>query len=397
MKVKFSLKNFLIINLLAVAVLFLAVPAGAMSPREVVGNFTQNIKSKVDRLYLRLPGNKPGLAVLKQSALAMQKVGSFQMTLGLNTSLVNQDGSQMMTAKIDLSGPVEVKDVYDPAESKQDINLKGEVAMQGTVLKADADLKVDGQTTYLKINEAPVLPFFDLSQIKGEWLKLESTKMRDEQKEALSAEQRQQMQLALEDLMKAATLTEAKKEQQNGQGVFVIEANLPDSAIKAYVKRVAEISSEPNEKIEVSLQELDKFLSATEDFKIVLWIDRSSYYIVHLAMPMAVDVQKLQAETGASTASSMTPMGDLSELKSVKLDLNLDLGKFGQPINFSAPENARDFQEVIGELSSTMMGIPATTEVETKKALAPKPTELPELSAEEQKLLKQYGIEVEDL
>ncbi|HYD34851.1 MAG TPA: DUF6612 family protein [Vitreimonas sp.] len=400
-------KTLLTFSMIGLVALTMATPAQA-AEGGMFANFRQGVKQRFDRLYLMLPGTKDGQTVLMQSATAMEGVTSFHMDMKLDGEVLSSTDQKMFGGNIKFAGPVKTSDVYDPAATQQDLNLAGEFTMQGTTMRGNVDMKIDGKTSYLKFNELPAMPFMDLTQLQGQWLKLDPSEMADAETPAMTDEQKAEAKVATEELMKAATVSDARKENLNQHSVFVVDVTLPDAAVAAYVKKMAEIQKTPAEEMQQQAQQLNDFLAATDELKSTLYIDRSSFYTRRMTLPLQVNVKQLMASANAEAESSSnaTAMAALEEVQTLKAMFSLDMDKFNEPVTFQAPSDARDFQEAFSGIFGGAMGASGTMPTmmtDEDDVPAPKmpagtrPSGSTQLTPEEEQLLKEYGIQVEDL
>ncbi len=394
-------KMLTILSLLLAMSLVVAQPAMAANPLE---SFTSSLKSRFSRLFLQFPGDKPAKAVLEQSVVAMNNLKTAQTNAEIVVVMMNNQDQEALTGKLTMAGPTEIKDIYDPTTAKQDLKVMGEMTMQGTTLKADVEVKLDGEVVYFNAHQLPALPYFDLSKIQNQWLKLDpSTQPEAQRRERreITIEMRQKMQQAFNELVGKSQLSQAHKEKLAGHNVFAIEMAVPDSAIQEYLDKVAEIEEIPAEERAQTQESVKKSLEAMEDLKAKVWIDRSNFFVRQFEAPMVFDMQKIAADQRSEmTTANQTPFGSLDEMKTLKVTVSGTMDHYNEPVSFSAPTEARDFQEVMNELMQQMGG-PAATMPANQKKLQTMPkipaSELKGLSPEERKILQQYGIDPDNL
>lgn len=379
-----------------------AAPASAFT--NPLTKFTSGIKQKVDRFYLQyLPGDKPGEMVLQQSAATMENAKTMQVKAELSGKVDASEGEEMGSGKVRFAGPVQVDQPSDPLSAKQDFTMEGELTMGGTTLKASADFKQDGQDMYIKINVLPVLPFFDATKLKGQWLKMPLNELEKTKKaEDLTAEEKARLVQAGEQLLKNSQISKAKKENKNGQNVYVVEIGVPDEAIIKYMESAAAITALDAEPTTVdSKQSLADGLAAMDDIKAVVWVDQKSFFITHVELPISVDLAKIQSvQTEETAGAALSPFGTTAKPGKMTGALTMDFSEFNQPVNFEVPADARNFQEALLE-TMTIPGLDAGFTQNTPstfgKAPKTKPVELQDLSPAEKKMLKEYGVEIEDI
>lgn len=408
----------LVVGLMVVALVAAPAAQAATNPLQ---QFGESVRRQFNRLYLMVPGNKPGTAVLDQTTEAMKKVKSVSTTMTVGATATDLADQELFEASLAFSGPMEVKDVYDPETVKQDLNMRGELSVQGTTLRANADLKIDGDVVYFNIRELPALPNMNLTAIQNQWLKVESkseAEVADEtEKNVRTPEQTAELEAAFKDLVKASQIGEARREDLDGTGVFVIDIEVPDEALLAYTQKVEAINdTDADGMTEEKVEQMRKVLAAIDPITATVWVDRSTYFVRRAEMPLVIDAQKLMPSTDdeVEVASLPTSLNSTENIKAVTVNFRVDMDNFNEPVTFTVPTEARDAQEVFGEVfglgamggsglptdaaSGVGAGYPTMMPgVNSKLPAGTRPTELPELTPEEREILKQYGVEVEDL
>ena len=404
-------KLLLVLAILFLATALVAQPAHAQG-QGMFGSFRQRVKQSFDRLYLRLPGAKDGKTVLQHATVAMENVKTVKMDMKVDGEVLGTDGQKMFNGMMTLTGPMKVENAYDPETTQQDLNMMGEFTMQGTTMRANVDMKVDGKVSYFKFNELPAFPMFDLTKLQGQWLRVEQTNPDDTTEEtAMTAEQMSQLRQAGLELLDASTISSARKENWSGHSVFVIDVTIPDAALETYMQKVSAAQSDTAMTAEQTAQQSEQmkaFLAATDELKATFYVDRGSMYVRHMNLPLKVNVKQLMAsQAGNDSETAMSPTASLGEVQTFQGAFALTMDNFNQPVTFQAPTEYRDFQEVMSESFGGMMGTTGRgrapsmmTDEEDGDEMMPRgtrPSKLPDLSEEEKAMLEEYGVEIEDL
>jgi hypothetical protein len=408
---KKTFKVFTVAAALSISVAVMPVPAQAQ-----VGNifksFSDSIRQKMGRVMLALPGKKSGSAVLQQAALVADDITSTRVDASIDTNVIDKSGQDMLAFNLRLEGPMLIKDIYDPKSAQQDLHVNGELSMQGTSMVADADLKIDGKVIYFKLNQVPAIPFFPANQIKDQWLKMdlaassEAMMIEDPGNEAevhestpLTTDQRQQLKDLSVKTLKNSEIGDATKETLDGHKVFVVEVKVPDQVIIDYIKESSRIQKIAEAEITEAEHDARKSLERVDEIMVKFYIDRSSFYTRQLELPLKMDVASDDSAAVDPTAA-LNPLGDFSQAQDLELMLKLTMDEFNQPVDFTAPSDARDAAEVFAEVMGGSLGggagVPAGVGFgETQ--VSPPVGAVPNLTAEEVELLKQYGINPADL
>src|SRR5258708_4514 len=160
----------ILFSLAASSLLMLGTATPTFAAENIFQRIGNSISNSFQRLYLILPGDKPGDAVMNQALQASQNLKSADMNTTLTADVMNNDQT-LATVKLNLTGPYQLQDPADLQSYREAMNVTAEATMQGTTLRSTADFRMMNKNVYLKINELPALPFFDLSSIQGKWLK----------------------------------------------------------------------------------------------------------------------------------------------------------------------------------------------------------------------------------
>jgi hypothetical protein len=354
--------------------------------------FFASVSNSFQRLTLLLPGDKDGKIVMNQAVQANQKLKSANVQAVMTFDLQKQDNS-IANVKVNLDGPFEMNSPSDPSSYKQALHTAATFSMEGTSLSADADLKVTKDFLYFKLNQVPAVPLFDLSSLKGKWLKTENKPT--ESSTSLSADQQQRMKDATTKLFMDAHYGSAKKETKNGVGVYVLDVTLPKQSVVEYIKTVNEIQKENSKDVspqmeadeQKSTDSLNKAIDNIGDLTATLWVDRSSFYLTHMDLPITYLVEKKDKSADSAAGGSMTgsgsPLAALDEVDKVKMLFTIDLKDFNQSVSFEEPQDAQDAKEAFQD----MMGKAAVTPPSTFGVGS---SELPGLTPTQKAQLQKY-------
>lgn len=387
-------------------------PARAFELGNVFSSITSSFQQRMQRVYLALPGNKSGEAVVQQSFLAMEQVETLKSDTKM-TATLQKDNQDLLNFNLSLVGPVKTTDVYDPSTYQQEMKVVGSLTVEGTTLAADADLKMDGSTVYLKFNQIPAMPFLPAAELKDQWLKMDSTQEAiepdmAESKDGLTDEQKNQLKELSIEFVKDVELSDARRETVDGVKAFVVDAVVSPELVKEYLTKAAQIEGRSTQEVEEMVTDLDKALALVGEIKAVMVIDRSTFYMTKFELPLAFDLTKIDPATATELNAQVVPLGDAAEADTLKLSLISSFSEFNKPIEFSVPTDARDASEVFSEAMGGAMGVGSgSVDMGVGKGavvLPPaalensrRPVELPELTAEEEAMLKQYGIDPKTL
>jgi hypothetical protein len=135
-----------------------------------------------------------------------------------------------------------------------------------------------------------------------------------------------------------------------------------------------------------------RFLDGSSEFKAVLYVDDANFYVRKMVMPLQFDFKAMMSEAEVKELD-LKAVGISEDPARMKLDIVVNTSKFNEKFNLQPPTEFVPFTELMG----SMMPAAPTGAMTSPKKMPARPAELPELTEEEKAMLKQYGLEVEDL
>ncbi len=358
--------------------------AAAVKPTYAAGNifqeFGHTVTLQLQRIYLLLPGNKPGEMVKTQVAEAMQHVNSADTNTVITAQLLNND-QLVANLKLSVSGPFSFQSHTNGEPYKQSLTLVGEATAQGTTLRASTDMRIFDKTLYFKIDELPALPFANLSDIKGKWLKTTTTNT-----QGMSSDQQQKLREAYAGLLLQSKFDTAVKTIKEDHPVFMIKATIPKAVLAQYMKNVMSIlqSSRPGNMAAADAQ-FQKVIDQVGDVQATFWVDQSSYLIRHLEFPLTYTwVRPDRTISDTPTSQMASPFALLRDVNKVSAVITVDVDKFNESISIDEPTDAQDAKEAFQKAIQppTVTGMPGSEVIP--------PSELPKLSDKQRQLLRKY-------
>jgi hypothetical protein len=400
------LSSLVLITATTIALSLPTQASAAFQPGKFFSSVKERVSGGVQRLYLRaVPGSKDGQAVIKQSFMAMEDVTSYTMNMTIDGT-VKQNDEAMGTMKFTMEGPVEVQDIYDPSTMKQDWKITAQVQVEGVQISGAGELIIDGQDTmYAKLTEIP-LPVQEYKKLKDQWLKINMTTMQTEEQPEMTDELQEKYEAAAKKLYESADVSQARKEKWNNKGVFVVDAQLSEDALMAYIEEVYAITAESTNatKSAMTTEEKDQLkttMSAFTPIKTTMWIDRGTFRVVHAEIPIKINLDEYTRRMNSASPQGTAELNTLPTNSVVDANIQMSFDNYNQPVKIDAPADARPIEEVMQEvmggtvpmMGGSMYGAPAYG----SGYAAPSypgygtPQELPNLTDEQQQMLKQYG------
>lgn len=376
---------FLVLTVFFVAVQPVFAAPSSLSLTPAKGNFIQNtlniISNGVQRFYLQwIPGNKPGKAVLYQAVVTSQQLKTADVTSDLTAHFL-RSGEEQATLHLNLKGPIQLHSEPSQDQAHQDLVVSGDFSVQGTSLKTTVDVKTTNALTYFKLDQVPNLPGVDLSSITGKWYKSQNST--SSASTTLTEAQQSRLSSALANLLAKAEVTPAQVETKADRTVFVLVVTLPRSAVKEYFNTMIEVQSETkadqNPGITEALQTKGQlFIDRSGDVKMTLWIDKSSFNILHAEFPLSYELlpeDKARFQKG--------PLSVLSQVNMVNLQFIFDFADFDKTLPFVEPSSAIDAQDMLSATLGKVLAPSGASSVGT--------SELPALTAAQRQQLQELN------
>lgn len=350
---------------------FTILPAQAAG--QVWQSFTSKISQSLTRFYLRtFPGQKDGTAVLKQSLLASQNIKTFYLSTNLGVEATDDSQGSLASLGLTVAGQFNSQEALENGEVQQDLKVAGEIKQDGTSMAVDVDLKQENKDTlYVKVNQLPAIPFLDTTKIKNQWLKFVSPATEEAAAEPtveLSADKIAQLEQLTMDLLSSSAVSPAVKTEANGQKVFQVTVTITDPALITYLVAVDQLFATADSPATLDSGSLQDTLNRISDLEFTMLVDRSTFYPVQVEAKTSLDLATMIKEEEslaagstsdsaadsdlASPLSSMEQMPGANFLTSAsKLTFSIkgEFSRFDEPINFEAPANALDGEEILKE------------------------------------------------
>lgn len=312
----------------------LVAPVQAQQPGRVQ-SFFGSLRTQFQRLYLQLPGEKSGQAVLEQMMIAMREVETARYT-NLTLVEVEPDDSAAYTGQLNAEGALSIPDWFNPSGWQQQSTFRGTFVSDNVSLEAAGSWVQDGKTSYILLSEVPVLPMINLSRAKGTWIRVTPQVEGSARTDELTPEEQTQLQQATVDLFQAAEVSTARREVVDELGVFAIDIVLSDEALLTYLRRVNEIQGMDEATIQPLVQRVESTLNSLGPVTTTLYIDRASYYLRRVVVP-------LEAPLSAVSNSNQTGLATIT--------IDTQLSNFNQPVIIDVPTEARELPEVIDKVT----------------------------------------------
>jgi len=415
-------------------------PVKAFDLQSSFTSITSGIQQQFRKMYLALPGDKSAEAVLEQTALAMQNISSVYSESEVSATLL-EDENQVMSLMVKTQGTSIIEDIYQPSTARQDLHVSAELVMEGTVLNANADIKIDQETVYVRANQIPSIPFLQVGQLKDQWIVLDSASGNSigsselvlqgidsdvsDESSTLTEDQKKELQSLYENFIKNAQLSSAKKETLDGDKVFTINATFTADDVAVFARKLAEIqdaadvqaNSQADNQVDIptdaqitaqtekDLADLDQVLDQLEDVTITIMVDQSSYYLRKIVVPLLFTITDDAKNKQVST--QLQALGDFESADTLNVLVNVVFDKYNEPVDFVLPDDAVPASELFTNFGSTLPvglpdGIGSSAGMSGFEALESGgsndlPAELQNVSDEEKEILKQYGVDLNAL
>ncbi len=388
--------------------LILVKPVHAQDQNFSLSNIFTKFRNSIQRFYLKtMPGDRSGQAVLKQSFYQLEELTSLRYEAEIQIKEETEEPTQF---NLTLSGPAAVNNPYQPQSGELEVRIEGEVITPEESSSFAADLITKKETLYVRLEQLPTNFGQDFSALTGQWISLPLTMDEVEEtepdEETLTQQQQQELSQATLNLLEQARISQARQDSLNDEAVFVVDVSFEQEALSNYIKEVNQITDQ--NMTETEEQEMEKQLSQITPLNFTLWIGQSDFYPRQIET--SLQLTDLEEQLGKSLGEA--ELGRELTPSELQVQLTISFSQFNQPIEITAPESAKSFEEILGQLLGFGFGFESMPgEMPTNfmpGMMPPQPTEktvpngeteagmpkMPEMDTleQQQQLLEQYGF-----
>ncbi|MFH1657386.1 MAG: hypothetical protein ABH919_02870 [bacterium] len=300
--------------------------------------------------------------VIQEMQLKMAELKTFhsRSTLNLNVNtLAGESFDLSLVANSD-------NDKTDPQNLKQTGDFNVTVGTEGVQFYLSGENIIIGDSSYLKLTTIPALPMIEpmlqmlginISSLKNQWIKLDQESIKELTGENWTAEMEEELSSAQEKnektIQELQTLflsgnfysvkQELAAEKINGQKAYHYIVGLEKEGTKALlleaIKVLAENEGEtfnPDEEELASFSaNFDEFFTKIGGLDADLWIGQKDKLLYKFDLTKEISSDQLD--------------GSITEEGTVIINMIMEFSNFNQPLNITAPEDAKPLNEILGQ------------------------------------------------
>lgn len=343
-------------------VIFLITPFGSLTLAYTNYKFIappKIVQRAIDRFILTTPLPKTTRLILRRTERKMADLKSAVLETQVEFKTESKD-FPVSNAKITVKGPADFK---AQEYSKTQLEISGEVAMEGIKISAAGEIRQIEDNLYFQLTEVPGGSFLPLDEVKNQWFVLN---VKELNKEARTAEDEVQIQKVKEvfEAFVEKTYEWTKLEKTENKDVYTLKIKPPVSEINTLLFETIKIL-EPKEQtgLEESIEkeEIEKFTQNINNIEVSLEIDRKSSLVSSVSLLFDF---KIDNPTGLS------PFGGVKLAPTTSIPITLQVSTkftdYNKPVIVEIPQNATDLtkylEEFQKELEKQNFGLPQELE-----------------------------------
>lgn len=349
-------KVAILVTVLSLALISAAVVMARFSP-----SFSDRLFYFFNAFYLQLPGDKSGKGVILQAAHTLETAQSAEITIQGQLETIRDQQSTSNVVTTHTVGSINLPNArLDQMEVQT--HSQAEVVLRGFTFNADVETISTLQTLYFKVNQFPQLPSLNQALLTSGWFKTFPT---------------QNHNSGLKDVVEFGTAT---RQNIDGKKVFVVPVNL---SAEQTAQLTEMLFGEPSQLLEkvvapISLQfTINSASFQTESITVTLPLSFSDFP----QRERIWSVLKDRPETGVVT-------------------VQISFQNYGHAKPIVLPQDAQDFSQVYSDLvlkSVNEQGVVLGSFDQIFDPPITTPRELKELTPYQKNLLKQQGLEIEEV
>ncbi len=228
---------------------------------------------------------------------------------------------------IDINGEVNSKDVTNP-EMNLSLGLSSDEIPFGRV---EGDILVADKTFFFRLRRYPEFPFFDLTPIRNQWIRVESKDLPNGEEiftDTLTEDQNTRIEALTQKYPLASFAKSLGDENLNGEMTYHYQLNFNKENLKQLILEVIPILGETSDDYknitEESKAELGKILDKITFTNWEVWINKKTFYFSKVLLSIS--------------------MAD--EMGTVSITTTMSSGRHNENIDIVAPESSLTVDEV---------------------------------------------------
>jgi len=300
--------------------------------------------------------------VAKKMAINFEKVKTFEYAGNLTGEVVvpasvtgmpeedSKETAQMkFTSIVNFSGSVDGTDVNNPKASHiTDVEFKSEQAGVVESIILGVETRFLDKALYIQLTKAPELPFFDLSSVKNQWVKIDLEEIMKEVESSMTEEEKQRLSGGLEsqfsqdqiNKINAATqkwmaktlkkVTRLPAENIDGVNTYHYSFTVNKTDLRDFILEVTKITTGIETDAQ-AIEAIDKSLALIDFQGAEIWVGKKDSLPRRLYLSFSFKEEK----TGKVVLTEV---------------MNVYFKNYNKPVKIEAPEKSTPLQDFMEQL-----------------------------------------------
>ncbi len=353
---------------LGTSTFFAPMPVQAQGWSAPFTNALQDIRNRFVRLTFSIPGVATSQGVVEQTLSELQTVDTVTTEHTIDARFTAGNGDESLL-DISVRGPQVFSDTLTDVE-QQDLTIEAQLETAAESFAATMQLRTIEDSTYIRIQEAPTVPFIDATQLRDQWIEFPTDPMAAGLAAGDAAETEptavptttttasyRDAWLGMRDELEYGDL---ERTTLDDRAVYKTSITLTESALHTYIDAVAAIEEMDVEAVSSAKAQVSQFIESNGAPTVTLWIDRAEYRLRQVRyedsftsdsfepLSQAEDaVTGLQAP--GATPTTTTAEAEENGIDNMEIVIETRFSDYNQGVSIDVPTDAVPFQQLLQE------------------------------------------------
>ena len=344
----FSLLKILAVFLIVV---FLITSSGSLTLAYTNYKFItppKIVQRAIDRFILLTPLPKTTRLILRRTERKMADLKSAVLETQVEFKTESRD-FPISNAKITVRGPADFK---AQKYSKTQLEISGEVAMEGIKISAGGQIRQIEDNLYFQLTEVPGGSFLPLDEVKNQWFVLNVEQLNKEKRTTEDEAQIQKIKEVFEAFIEK-TYEWTNLEDGGNKDVYTLKIKPPTSEINTLLFETIKIL-EPKEQTDleetIEKEEVEKATRDIKNIEVTLEIDKKTSLIAQVSLLFDLDVDNPSNLYSPAKEVMLAPTTAIP----ITLKISSKLTDYNKPVIVEIPEDAKDLTQYLEEFEKEL-------------------------------------------
>src|SRR3989344_5824968 len=306
------------------------------------------VQRAIDRFILITPFPKTTRLILRRTERKMADLKSAVLETQLEFATESKN-FPISSAKITVKGPA---DFQTQKYSKTQLEISGEVAMEGIKISAAGEIRQIEDNLYFQLTEVPGGSFLPLEEVENQWFVLNVDKLNKEGRTSEDEAQIQKIKKVFEAFIEK-TYEWTKLEETENKDVYTLKIKPPTSEINTLLFetiKILEPEEQTNLEESIEKEEIEKFTRDIKNIEVTLEIDKKTSLISQVSVLFDFDVENPSNLYSPSKEVMLAPTTKIP----ITLKISTKLTDYNKPVIIEIPQNATDLTKYLDQFQEEL-------------------------------------------